>query len=144
MKLTKLFTFVALTILICLVSIYLFINTNSPSISELTETIKKKDTTLFNRLIPDTDLPPEGTRSLFDHLMTQNEGIPFPFSQFSTLLTNANPNNKPPLSLLIPNGRSLLKGQADNTLPRILLAPDFQAPNTSTVSYTHLTLPTKA
>jgi len=131
MKLLKL---ILLAVLICLVAIcstYWAINyANSPSISELTTSIKQKETTLFNKLIPDTDLPPEGTRSLFDHLMTQNEGIPFPFSKFTSLLTNINPENKPPLSLLIPNGRSLLKGQADNSLPRVLLAPDFQTLNT--------------
>jgi hypothetical protein len=131
MKLTKLFTFAVLSGLISIVCIYLFINYSSaPSISELTQAVKQKESTLFNQLIPDTDLPPEGTRSLFDHLMTQNEGIPFPFSEFATLLTNSSANNELPLSLLIPDGRSLLKGQADNTLPRILLAPDFQTPNT--------------
>jgi len=133
MKLTKIFTFIVSAGLIGITCVYIFINhTSSPSISELTQTIQHKESSLFNQLIPDTDLPPEGTRSLFDHLMTQNEGIPFPFNEFATLLTNVSPDNQPPLSLLIPNGRSLLKGQADNTLPRILLAPDFQAPNTST------------
>lgn len=133
MKLTKLVTFAVLTGFISSACIYLYINyTSAPSISELTQEIKQKETTLFNQLIPDTDLPPDGTRSLFDHLITQNEGIPFPFSQFATLLTNTSANNEVPLSLLIPNGRSLLKGQADNSLPRILLASDFQTPNTPT------------
>lgn len=131
MKLLKIFSFIVLTGLVFISSIYWMINyASSPSITELTASIKHKETTLFNQRIPDSDLPPEGTRSLFDHLMTQNEGIPFPFSKFTSLLTNINPENTPPLSLLIPNGRSLLKGQADNALPRILLAPDFQTPNT--------------
>ena len=108
MKLTKLFILFTLVIFTCIASVYLFINTNSPSITELTEAVKDKETTLFNHLIPDTDLPPVGTRSLFDHLITQNEGIPFPFSQFETLLSDASANNQAPLSLLIPDGRSLL------------------------------------
>ena len=133
MKLLKVFSFVTLTGLLFMAAIYWSINyASTPSISALTEIIEQKEATLFNQVIPDTDLPPEGTRSLFDHLITQNEGIPFPFSEFSNLLTNVSPNNEPPLSVLIPNGRSLLKGQADNTLPRIILSPDFQAPNTPT------------
>ena len=132
MKLTKLIALLGLAGLILTASIYLAINyASTPSISELTQATQDKTPTLLNNLIPDTDLPPEGTRSLFDHLITQNEGLPYPFSQFSILLQDAHPENKAPLSLLIPHGRSLLKGQANNALPRILITPDFQQANTS-------------
>jgi hypothetical protein len=132
MKLSKLLTFAALVCLLVVAGLFWTINyVNAPSISELTESIQNTEPTLYNQLVPDTDLPPEGTRSLFDHLMTQNEGLPYPFSEFITFFKTANPDSIAPLTLLIPNGRSLLKGQADNTLPRILLAPDFQEPNTA-------------
>lgn len=134
MKLLKLLTYVAGACLIILGSIYWAINyASTPSISALTEASEQPvptELSLFNRVIPDSDLPPNGTRSLFDHLITDNEGVPYPFSEFAKLLQNASPDNTPPLSLLIPDGRSLLKGQANNTLPRIIIAPDFQAPNT--------------
>ena len=134
MKLLKICTLALVISLTVMAVVYWSINyADTPSISAITETIAEKNAaSLFNEVIPNSDLPPTGTRSLFDHLMTQNEGIPFPFSEFSKLLTDINPNNESPLSVLIPNGRSLLKGQADNTQPRIILAPDFQAPNTPT------------
>lgn len=125
----------ALIILSC---IYLFWSINyekAPSISELTETILQEtneDTAqkLSSIVIPDSDLPPEGTRSLFDHIIAQNNGLPFPFNKFIDLFTELHPEQKQPLVLMIPDGRSLLKGQANAHLPRILLAPDFQEQNT--------------
>lgn len=105
------------------------------SISELTENLisestSEKSNSLTSLIIPDSDLPPEGTRSLFDHIIAQNNGLPFPFDKFIDLLSELNPEQKPPLMLMIPNGRSLLKGQANHHLPRILIAPDFQEENT--------------
>lgn len=105
------------------------------SISELTENLISESTSeqgnsLSSLIIPSSDLPPEGTRSLFDHIIAQNNGLPFPFDKFIELLSELNPEQKPPLMLMIPNGRSLLKGQANHHLPRILLAPDFQEENT--------------
>lgn len=84
---------------------------------------------LSARLIPQDDLPPAGTRSLFDHLIAQNDVLPYPFEKFSKLLTDLDPQGHAPVSLLIPNGRSLLKAQASNSHPRVLLAADFQLPN---------------
>ncbi len=120
-----------LIIVICL-GLYITINySQAPSITELSETIlEDTEPTLSSKLIPDTDLPPEGTRSLFDHLIAQNNGLPFPFSKMIDLLTELHPEKKAPLQLLIPDGRSLLKGQANFELPRILVAPDFQEENT--------------
>ena len=80
--------------------------------------------------IPQTDLPPPGTRSLFDHLLAQNDGLPYPFEDLVALLQRYDADGRPPVQLLIPEGRSLLKAQADFALPRLLYAADFQAPNT--------------
>lgn len=80
--------------------------------------------------IAQTDLPPEGTRSLFDHLMAQADGLPYPFEDLVALLAQQHPEGARPLQLLIPFGRSLLKGQADFEAPRILVATDFEAAST--------------
>lgn len=102
----------------------------APSITELTESKEPESKRLSQRVIADSDLPPDGTRSLFDHLITNNEGLPFPFGKFIELLEKTSPDGTAPLALLIPSGRSLLKGQTDNRQPRIVLAADFQSPNT--------------
>ena len=75
------------------------------------------------------DLPPEGTRSLFDHLIAQNESLPFPFEKLVALMQAQHPEGRAPLALLIPKGRSLLKASAHHERPRILTAADFQSPN---------------
>lgn len=82
------------------------------------------------KVISGEDLPPSGTRSLFDHLVAQNERLPFPFEKLVALLQSLHPDGQPPVSLMIPMGRSLLKAQADFAHPRVLVAADFQAPNT--------------
>ena len=74
------------------------------------------------------DLPPEGTRSLFDHLVAQADGVPWPFEKLVVLVGAQDPAGTPPLTLLVPDGRSLLKGQADYAHPRILVAADYQSP----------------
>ena len=86
---------------------------------------------LSARLIPDEDLPPTGTRSLFDHLIAQNEQLPYPFDRLIALLAKQNPSGAAPLAVLIPHGRSLLKAQADDAHPRVVVAADFEAPNTA-------------
>lgn len=85
---------------------------------------------LHDTLIPESDLPPEGTRSLFDHLIFQNDVLPYPFEKLIALLQKQNPEGQPPLALLIPKGRSLLKGQADYAHPRVVVAADYQVLNT--------------
>ena len=82
------------------------------------------------RLIPEDDLPPPGTRSLFDHLIAQNESLPYPFDRLIAVLQKQNPSGAPPLRVLIPHGRSLLKVQADDSRPRIVVAADFEAVDT--------------
>ncbi len=84
---------------------------------------------LSAKLIPSDDLPPEGTRSLFDHLIAQNESLPFPFEKLIASLQKLDPAAQPPLVIMIPQGRSLLKASADYEHPRVLLALDFQAPD---------------
>ena len=79
------------------------------------------------RLIPSDDLPPDGTRSLFDHLVAANGQIPYPFPKLVELIRKNDPEAAAPLTLLVPHGRSLLKGLADDAHPRVLAAADFQA-----------------
>lgn len=87
-------------------------------------------------IISDEDLPPEGTRSLFDHFLAQHDGLAWPFERLLEQMTAAHPDARPPVTVLIPQGRSLLKGQADDALPRIIAAADFeQANNVSTYGW---------
>ncbi|MDX1669825.1 MAG: hypothetical protein R3194_10425, partial [Limnobacter sp.] len=86
--------------------------------------------TISKDAISQEDLPPEGTRSLFDHFAAQNDGVPYPFDELVDALTKMHPQGKEPVIVMIPDGRSLLKGQANAEKPRVLLATDFQAPNT--------------
>lgn len=85
---------------------------------------------ISKQVLTQQDLPPEGTRSLFDHFAAQNNGVPYPFSKLVEALTAMHPEGKPPVVVMIPDGRSLLKGQANFEKPRVLVAADFQAPNT--------------
>ena len=85
---------------------------------------------ISKQAISQEDLPPEGTRSLFDHFAAQNDGVPYPFDKLVDALTSMHPEGKEPIIVMIPDGRSLLKGQANAEKPRVLLATDFQAPNT--------------
>jgi mono/diheme cytochrome c family protein len=85
---------------------------------------------LSARLIASEDLPPAGTRSLFDHLVAQNESLPYPFEKLVAMLQKQDPEGRAPVTLMIPQGRSLLKAQADFHHPRVLVAADFQAPGT--------------
>ena len=86
---------------------------------------------LSAKLIPSDDLPPAGTRSLFDHLIAANGQIPYPFPKLVELIRNNDPAAAAPLTVLVPHGRSLLKGLADDQHPRVLAAADFEAPATS-------------
>ena len=86
---------------------------------------------LSAKLIPSDDLPPAGTRSLFDHLIAANGQIPYPFPKLVELIRKNDPAAAAPLTVLVPHGRSLLKGLADDAHPRVLAAADFEAPATS-------------
>lgn len=99
------------------------------NITELAKPAASTAATVSSRLVPDADLPPSGTRSLFDHLITQNDGLPYPFEKLVKLVKDQHPQNEGPVSVMIPHGRSLLKAQADDAHPRVLIAADFQASN---------------
>ena len=49
---------------------------SSPPITALAKQSANAKSHLSDKIIPDTDLPPPGTRSLFDHLVAQNDGLP--------------------------------------------------------------------
>lgn len=118
-----------LFIFVGLVAVWLTNSQSAPPITELAKNTLPVKKYFSQTLIPDTDLPPVGTRSLFDHLIVQNDGLPYPFSKLIHLLKAQNPTGQEPVTLLIPNGRSLLKGQADNAHPRIVVAADFEGNN---------------
>lgn len=102
---------------------------DAPAISELAKRPAVTDAAArSSTVISREDLPPEGTRSLFDHLVAQADGVPWPFEKLAALVAKQDPSGAAPLTLLIPDGRSLLKGQSDDAHPRLLLAADFQAP----------------
>ena len=103
-----------------------------PSIAERAQQAASATGSLSAKIIAGDDLPPEGTRSLFDHLIAQNESLPFPFEKLVALIQAQDPDGKAPVALMIPRGRSLLKAQADFDQPRVLVAADFQAPDTDT------------
>ncbi len=101
-----------------------------PSVSERARHGAARPGVLSSQVIPGEDLPPEGTRSVFDHLIAQNEQLPYPFARLVALVGAQDPEGRAPLVLLIPQGRSLLKASAHFARPRVLVAADFQAPNT--------------
>lgn len=104
--------------------------TGGPSISERAQHSAVPLDALSAKVIPGDDLPPGGTRSLFDHLVAQNEQLPYPFEKLVALVQAQDPAGRAPVALLIPKGRSLLKASAHFARPRVLVAADFQAPNT--------------
>jgi hypothetical protein len=83
------------------------------------------------KVIPQDDLPPEGTRSLFDHLLAQNDGLPFPFEKLVALIQRQAPEGTSSPAVMIPLGRSLLKASADFHHPRVVYAADYHAANTA-------------
>lgn len=98
-------------------------------ITRLAKAAKPSTPSLYDEKIPATDLPPAGTRSLFDHLIAQNDGLPYPFAKLVKLLQDQDPAAALPVSVMIPHGRSLLKAQANEQHPRLLIAADFQGVN---------------
>lgn len=101
---------------------------SGPSITELAKHAGAPPG-LSAKIISSEDLPPEGTRSLFDHLIAQNESLPYPFEKLVKVIRAQDPADAAPVTLLIPRGRSLLKAQADFRSPRALVAADFQVPD---------------
>jgi hypothetical protein len=99
-----------------------------PSVAEIAKRPALTDPkTLSSRVLSEADLPPEGTRSLFDHLVAEAGGVPYPFEKLVAVLQKLDANRAKPLALLIPDGRSLLKAQANAAHPRIVAATDFQS-----------------
>lgn len=84
---------------------------------------------LSTQLISSEDLPPEGTRSLFDHVVSQANGVPWPFEKLVETIQKLDTTGQAPVIVMLPQGRSLLKAQANESHPRIVMAADFQTPN---------------
>lgn len=100
-----------------------------PGVADVAAKIStQRSDSLHARIIPESDLPPEGSRSLLDYWLAEQGGIPFPFSRFVEALAAEDIRGRDPLMVLIPDGRSLLKAQADFTAPRIVLAASMQTP----------------
>ncbi|MDP5133752.1 MAG: hypothetical protein NWQ54_22945, partial [Paraglaciecola sp.] len=120
-----------LVLAVMVVSFMLWLNRpgNDSTIQALVQSAKAPAGSVSARVIAQTDLPPPGTRSLFDHLIAQNDGLPYPFEKLVKLVQDQHPTGDMPISVLIPNGRSLLKGLADYQHPRALIAADFELAN---------------
>ncbi len=104
-----------------------------PQSSDITDLARSSSLPLgdvSSQIIAQTDLPPEGTRSLFDHLLAQSDGLTFPFENLVASLQDAAPTDDAPLAVMIPIGRSLLKASADFDKPRVVFATDYHASNT--------------
>jgi hypothetical protein len=97
-------------------------------VSELAEQQAQASDTLHAQVITEDDLPPEGTRSLFDHLIKEHGSLPYPFDELLDLVANQDRDGRPATTVLIPNGRSLLKGQANFKHPRLLAVADVRQP----------------
>lgn len=102
---------------------------NPASIMALAKPSTAKVDSVHASRISSSDLPPAGTRSLFDHLIAQNDGLPYPFEKLVNLVRDQHPSGEMPVAVMIPHGRSLLKAQANDQHPRLLIAADFDAPN---------------
>lgn len=101
---------------------------------EFTPEATPADSLVF-KAIPQTDLPPEGTRSLFDHLIAENGVLPWPYEDLVAMVNawdrgQANAR-RTGAEMMIPDGRSLLKAEAGFAKPRLLTAPDARPPKTA-------------
>lgn len=81
---------------------------------------------LSARVIGESDLPPDGTRSLFDHLVAANGALPYPFTDIIDWLATLDAQGDAPTTVLIPHGRSLQKGKSSFADPRVVLTADIQ------------------
>ncbi len=103
--------------------------TEEPGVAEVAAAQGSRNAnSLHAQIIGESDLPPAGTRSLLDYWLAEQGAIPFPFTQFVDALAAEDGSERPVLSVLIPDGRSLLKAQADFTSPRIVVAANMQPP----------------
>jgi len=76
----------------------------------------------------DEALPPPGTRSLFDHFVKEIKSLPFPFEKLIQAIAEFSEGQSPPVSLLVPDGRSLVRSHADFQSPRVLVAAGAHPP----------------
>lgn len=106
--------------------------TSTASIVALARPGQADLSSLSARVIPQDDLPPAGTRSLFDHLVAQNNSLPYPFEKLVEMVRARDPDNQSLVSVLLPHGRSLLKAMADDRNPRAVVGADFQVPDSPT------------
>ena len=83
---------------------------------------------LSAQVIPNTDLPPPGTRSLFDQLVAQNGALPYPFDSIVDWIASLDAQGARPTTVLIPHGRSLQKGRSSFADPRVVLSADITPP----------------
>lgn len=103
-----------------------------PSVTQLATVkgVTDPDALSTQRISAD-DLPPEGTRSLFDHVVAQANGVPWPFEKLVDAIQKLDTSGQAPVVVMLPQGRSLLKAQANESHPRIVMAADFQTPNSN-------------
>ncbi|MDZ4298494.1 MAG: hypothetical protein U0998_04300 [Moraxellaceae bacterium] len=121
-----------LVIVAVMVLVVLSQRINQPAnikISQIAKQMETVEPSLASDVISDEDLPPEGTRSLFDHFVAQHDGLAYPFDRLLAQIQANSPSSEAPKTVLIPHGRSLLKGQADEALPRIIAAADYEQDN---------------
>lgn len=105
---------------------------DTPGATDITALAQASGSTLgpvSAKAIPQDDLPPAGTRSLFDHVLAQNDGLPYPFEKLVEVVQRQAPEGDTPLAVMIPLGRSLLKASADFHAPRVVYAADYHADN---------------
>lgn len=104
---------------------------STASVSDIAERLEALNDpgALSARVIPESDLPPEGSRSLFDHMLKENGGLPYPFERLIDLVASYDRDGQRPRVVLIPDGRSLLKGDADFLKPRLVVASEARPAN---------------
>ena len=73
--------------------------------------------------LADSNLPPVGTRSLLDQMIARDSGLPYPFEALLARLRQKAPGGEI-LTLLIPDGRSLVRAKGSYELPRVLATVD--------------------
>ncbi len=96
-----------------------------PGITELAKQLQQaRRNSLTAKYVSEEDLPPAGTRSLFDHLIKEHGSLPYPFEELVELASKFDAEGGEPSSVMLPDGRSLLKGQAFFEKPRIVVAVD--------------------
>lgn len=86
---------------------------------------------LSGQAIPNSDLPPEGTRSLFDHLVAQHGQLPYPFEDVVDWIASLDKDGRAPTTVLVPHGRSLQKGKSSFADPRVILTADITPPESA-------------